>query len=100
MTDYSQADTETRTRGWETVDDAGAPIIPTAITFHARGGGADTTWTVGDGSVTDNGDGTGTWTLSAGELDPGTYLWWALAEVGTEVIIPEDMTGTLRILDR
>jgi hypothetical protein len=99
LTDYTQADTETRTRGWATVDEAGDPIIPSAITFYARSSGTDVTWTTATG-VTDNGDGTGTWTITAGDLEPGTYLWWALATVGTEVIIPEDMTGTLRILDR
>ena len=99
MTDYSQGDSETRTRGWTTVDDAGDPVIPSAITFYARGGGTEVTWTTATG-VTNSGDGTGTWTITAGDLEPGVYTWWALATVGSEVIIPQDMTGTLRVLDR
>ena len=50
--------------------------------------------------VVDNGDGTGSWTLTTGDLATGAYRWWALVTVDGETVIPTDMTGTLVIRDR
>lgn len=109
--DLTQAEVETRVRTWSLEDEAEAAVDPTDIVFTARPvGGADdgtddTTWgTSGSGetyeTVTDDDDGTGTWTIAAGELAVGTYRWWALATTATEVRIPTGMTGKLTITDR
>lgn len=106
-TPLSQSDVETRVRSWTTVDAAGAAVIPTAIEFHARLNKSATpvTWTT-DGAggtingVVDDADGTGTWTVAAGDLAAGEYDWWALATVGAEVIIPSALSGRLTITDR
>ena len=105
MTDIAQADTETITRTWSLVDGSAVAVVPTSVTFYARVNATDVTWTT-DGAgasilgVVDNGDGTGSWTVTAGDLGVNVYRWWALAVVGTETVIPTGMTGTLTIRDR
>jgi hypothetical protein len=106
VTRVVQADIESRTRTWSLTDDEGAASIPTAIRFIVRGVGGDTTFgTTGSstdvpGSVVDNGDGTGTWRLDAGDLAVGQYEWWALATIDGEDVIPRRLSGKMEIRDR
>jgi len=108
LTTLSQADVETRIRSWAVRDAAGDLVVVDAMKFYARLNRSSTpiVWTT-DGAggsiagVVDNGDGTGTWTVTAGNLPPAdSYDWWALATVGAEEIIPTALEGTFRITDR
>lgn len=94
-----QADTETRRRTWSMTNAEGAVVTPSTLSFIVRGASGDVAFTTTNG-VVNNGDGTGTWTIAAGDLAVGQYEWWALATIGTETVIPRALSGKLEITDR
>lgn len=100
-----QADVETITRSWSLADGAGDPLAPDSVTFHARSAAGEVSWTTdgADGTiagVVDDGDGTGTWQIAAGDLAAGNWRWWALVDVGGDRRIPAGLSGELVIADR
>lgn len=105
VTALRQADVETITRSWSLTDGAGDALAPDAITFHARSGATEVEWTI-DGAgetlagIASNGDGTGTWTIAAGDLAAGNWQWWALAAVDGDRRIPTGLSGEIVIADR
>lgn len=79
---------------WSVVDEAGDPVIPTAIAVHLDGASGPVV-----GTLTDNLDGTGTWDLDvATDLADSVYSWHFLVTVGDEVRRPSGMSGTLRVV--
>lgn len=104
MSALAQADVETRTRVWELRDADGVLVVPSTITFRARpdrGDGDDdpaaVEWTVGAGVVS-NGDGTGTWTVTAGDLGVDVWRWYALASLSDgDAEVPTGLSGSLTI---
>lgn len=97
--DLSQYDVESVTRTWKVFDADGNLQAPDSIMFHAErldaAGNpvAEITWGVAGSGAThetlvDNGDGTGTWHVAAGQLDVDVWDWWALATLGTTTRIP------------
>lgn len=105
MSALRQADVETITRSWSLTDGAGGALIPGGIEIHARSGDATVVWTT-DGAgetingIVNNGDGTGKWTIAAGDLAEGNWRWWALVNIDGDRRIPQGMTGQIVIADR
>lgn len=79
---------------WSLVDDAGAPIVPDTVVVHldAHSG------TTSTGTVTDNGDGTGVWTIDMTALTEHSYHWHFLVSIGDEDRRPKGMYGTLKVV--
>jgi hypothetical protein len=94
-----QADVESRERTWTVLDVTRTPVAPTAISFVVRGVDGTLTFAEGTG-VVNNGDGTGTWTIEAGDLEPGHYEWWALATIEGEDVLVRNLAGKIEIEDR
>ncbi len=96
ITALEQSTVEEIIRGWDI-----APTVPTTMTFYAKSRDGDiTTWTQASG-VTNNDDGTGTWKIEVDDLPPGSYTWWAIADLGVNGLkIPTEMEGPLEIRER
>lgn len=97
LTAIEQSDVESVPRGWDI-----SPTVPTTMTFYVKSrDGEITTFDQDSGDVTNNNDGTGSWKIGVNALAPGSYTWWAIADLGVNgKKIPKGMEGPLEIRGR